>query len=504
VAAHQFVSVVQFRAGQKVEADGVDDHADRAALYDQVVGLDLLVQLEPVLETAASPRQHGNAECGFGGLLRLLDDFGDSGGGSIGDGKLFHAGKIGACVAELKRFRQLKRKGAGCIRVAMFAPPPLAAYAVSAATSRGRLHHEPEAETRSPWQRDRDRIIHSSAFRKLQYKTQVFVNHEGDFYRTRLTHSIEVAQVARSIARALGLDEDLTEALALAHDLGHPPFGHAGEDALNVVMKPFGGFDHNAQSLRVVTLLESRYAGWDGLNLTWETLEGLVKHNGPLRNAAPYIADYNDRHKLDLHTQPSAEAQVAAIADDVAYHSHDLDDGLRARLFAVDDLKHLPVVGEALAAARLSSLDVPPPRLRHEMLRRVINAMVSDLIGESRKRLAKLDPGSPDAIRRSKQRVVSFGAAMADANQAIKGFLFARMYRHWRVNRMSAKAKRLTEDLYRLLHADPSLLPDDWRARAGEPGMQRSATIVGDYVAGMTDRYAMDEYRRLTDVSVNG
>jgi dGTPase len=388
--------------------------------------------------------------------------------------------------------------------VAMFAPPPLAAYAVSVATSRGRLHHEPEAETRSPWQRDRDRIIHSSAFRKLQYKTQVFVNHEGDFYRTRLTHSIEVAQVARSIARALGLDEDLTEALALAHDLGHPPFGHAGEDALNVVMKPFGGFDHNAQSLRVVTLLESRYAGWDGLNLTWETLEGLVKHNGPLRNAAPYIVDYNDRHRLDLHTQPSAEAQVAAIADDVAYHSHDLDDGLRARLFAVDDLKHLPIVGEALAAARLSSLDVPPPRLRHEMLRRVINAMVTDLIGESRKRLAKLDPGSPDAIRRSKQRVVGFGPAMADANQAIKGFLFARMYRHWRVNRMSAKAKRLTEDLYRLLHADPALLPDDWRARAGEGGMQRSATIVGDYVAGMTDRYAMDEYRRLTDVSVNG
>src|SRR3978361_1931732 len=268
----------------------------------------------------------------------------------------------------------------------MFARPPLARFAVSPATARGRLPHEPEAETRSPWQRDRDRIIHSSAFRKLQYKTQVFVNHEGDFYPPRLTHSIEVARVARSIARALGLDEDLTEALALAHDLGHPPFGHAGEDALNVVMKPFGGFDHNAQSLRIVTLLESRYAGWDGLNLTWETLEGLVKHNGPLRHPAAYIADYNDRHKLDLHTNPGGEAQVAAIAlhripgggaqvgaiaDDVAYHSHDLDDGLRARLFAVDDLKHLPVVGESLAAARMSSLDVPPPRLRHEMRRRV-------------------------------------------------------------------------------------------------------------------------------------
>jgi dGTPase len=386
----------------------------------------------------------------------------------------------------------------------MSAPPPLAAFAVSAATARGRLHHEPEAQTRSPWQRDRDRIIHSSAFRKLQYKTQVFVNHEGDFYRTRLTHSIEVAQIARSIARALGLDEDLTEALALAHDLGHPPFGHAGEEALNVSMKPWGGFDHNAQSLRIVTLLESRYAGWDGLNLTWETLEGLVKHNGPLRHPSPYIADYNDRHKLDLHTQPSAEAQVAAIADDVAYHSHDLDDGLRARLFAIDDLKHLPIVGVSLAAARVSSLDVPPSRLRHETLRRVINAMVTDLITESGRRLAKLEPDSPDAIRRHKHRVIGFSPAMADANQAIKDFLFAHMYRHWRVNRMSAKAKRLTEDLYRLLHSDPTLLPDDWRARAGEGGMQRAATIVGDYVAGMTDRYAMDEHKRLTDIGTNG
>ena len=386
----------------------------------------------------------------------------------------------------------------------MYARPSLAPYAVSPANARGRLHHEQEAETRSPWQRDRDRVIHSSAFRKLQYKTQVFVNHEGDFYRTRLTHSIEVAQIARSIARALGLDEDLTEALALAHDLGHPPFGHAGEEALNAAAKPFGGFDHNAQSLRVVTLLESRYAGWDGLNLTWETLEGLVKHNGPLRNPPPYIAEYNDRFKLDLHSQPGAEAQVAAIADDVAYHSHDLDDGLRARLFAVDDLKHLPVVGECLAAARLSSLDVPPPRLRHEMLRRVINAMVGDLITESAARLAKLDPANPDAIRRHRHRVVSFSPAMADANQAIKDFLFARMYRHWRVNRMTTKARRLTQELFQLLHADPGLLPDDWRARAGEGGTQRAAAIVTDYIAGMTDRYAMDEHKRLTDIATNG
>src|ERR1700758_3859909 len=235
----------------------------------------------------------------------------------------------------------------------------LAPYAVQSATSRGRLYPEPEAPTRSPFQRDRDRIIHASAFRRLQYKTQVFVNHEGDFFRTRLTHSIEVAQIPRSAARELGLDEDLTEALALAHDLGHPPFGHAGDEALNLAMKPFGGFDHNAQSLRVVTLLESRYAGWDGLNLTWETLEGLAKHNGPLRSPPAYIAEYNERHKLDLNTHASAEAQGAAIADDVAYHSHDLDDGLRAGLFGPEEIAHLPVVGEALAGGRLSSPDVP-------------------------------------------------------------------------------------------------------------------------------------------------
>jgi dGTPase len=380
----------------------------------------------------------------------------------------------------------------------------LAPYAARAEASRGRLHLEPEAATRSPFQRDRDRIIHTSAFRRLQYKTQVFVNHEGDFFRTRLTHSIEVAQIARSIARALRVDEDLTEALALAHDLGHPPFGHAGEEALNVAMKPFGGFDHNAQSLRVVTLLESRYAAFDGLNLTWETLEGLVKHNGPLPKPPAYIAEYNERHRLELGTQAGLEAQIAALADDIAYHSHDLDDGLRARLFTPEDIAHLPVVREALAAARVASLDVPPSRLRHETVRRVIDAMVTDVIQETARRLAKLDPGSADAVRGAKRRMVAFGDAMAEANQAIKDFLFARMYRHWRVNRMTAKARRLTEELFRLLHADPSMLPDDWRARAGEGGTVRAATIVGDYVAGMTDRYAMDEHRRLTDIAVPG
>jgi len=380
----------------------------------------------------------------------------------------------------------------------------LAPYAVSPHTSRGRLYHEPESPSRSPWQRDRDRIIHSSGFRKLQYKTQVFVNHVGDFYRTRLTHSLEVAQIARSIARALRLDEDLTEALALAHDLGHPPFGHAGEEALNLRMKPFGGFDHNAQTLRVVTRLEARYAAFDGLNLTWETLEGLVKHNGPLQKPAPYIQAYNAKHDLMLGTHASAEAQVAALSDDIAYHSHDLDDGMRFGLFGPGELAHLPIAREALAEARHLSFDMPPQRLRHETIRRVINALISDLVEETSRRLAALAPQTTDGIRRARKPVVAFSPAMAEANYAIKEFLRARMYSHWRVNRMTAKARRLTEELFGLLHADPSTLPDGWRAQAGEGQVAQSAQVVCDYVAGMTDRFAQEEYRRLTDLSMPG
>jgi dGTPase len=378
-------------------------------------------------------------------------------------------------------------------------------WAVLPHRSRGRLYPEPESPTRSPWQRDRDRIIHSTGFRKLQYKTQVFVNHEGDFFRTRLTHSIEVAQIARSVARSLGLDEDLAEALALAHDLGHPPFGHAGEEALAAGMKPFGGFDHNAHSLRIVTRLEARYAAFDGLNLTWETLEGLAKHNGPLHKPPPYVAEYDQLYKLDLATFPSAEAQVAAMADDIAYHSHDLDDGMRADLFGPPDIAHLPVVGEALAAARRSSLDVPPPRLRHETIRRVIDALVVDLVAETGRRIAKLDPPDADAIRHARHPVVAFSPAMEEANRVIKEFLFSRMYRHWRVNRMSAKARRVTEELFTLLLRDPSLLPGEWRARAGDAGgSHRAAQMVCDYIAGMTDRFAYDEHRRLTDLSIPG
>lgn len=375
----------------------------------------------------------------------------------------------------------------------------VAPYAVRAETSRGRLYPEPEADGRSPWQRDRDRVIHSSAFRALQYKTQVFVNHEGDYYRTRLTHSIEVAQIARSIARALRLDEDLTEALALAHDLGHTPFGHAGEDALDAAMQPYGGFDHNGQSLKTVTVLETRYAAFDGLNLTWETLEGLAKHNGPVLDPVGYIAAYEARHSLELGSWASGEAQVAAIADDVAYHSHDLDDGLRAGLFTAEDIAHLPVVGPALREAGRASLDLAPDRLRHETIRRVINRLARDLIEESRRRIAALGPADADAIRGANGPVIGFSPAMGDANRAIKEFLLARMYRHWRVNRMTAKARRVTEALFTLLHGDTSLLPDGWRARAGAVSDARAAGVVADYIAGMTDRFALDEHLRLTD-----
>jgi dGTPase len=367
-------------------------------------------------------------------------------------------------------------------------------------TSRGRLHAEPEAPDRSPFQRDRDRVVHASAFRMLQYKTQVFVTREGDFYRTRLTHSLEVAQVARSIARRLSLDEDLTEALALAHDLGHPPFGHAGETGLNEALQDFGGFDHNAQSLRVVTLLEHKYAGFDGLNLTWEMLEGLAKHNGPLPKPSEYIVAFNKQYDLDLERQPSAEAQVAAFADDIAYNTHDLDDGLRAGLFRLDDLAELPVIGDALRAARALTSD--DKRVRNEMSRRVIHLMIQDVIIESQRRLAALGPADVEAIRGCETPVIGFSPAMAAASRTVKAFLFDRMYRHWRVNRMSRKAQMVTRSLGTLLLERPDLLPDEWRDEAGSGNTAQAAEIVRDYVAGMTDRFAMEEYARLTDPAV--
>jgi dGTPase len=377
----------------------------------------------------------------------------------------------------------------------------LAPYASHPERSRGRLHAEPESPTRTPFERDRDRVIHSTAFRRLQYKTQVFVSHEGDHYRTRLTHSIEVAQIARSMARALALNEDLAEALALAHDLGHTPFGHAGEEALDAAMRAHGGFSHNDQTFRVLTRLERRYADFDGLNLTWETLEGTVKHNGPLaRDHLPTtIAEHVARHDLELATWPSAEAQVAALADDIAYNNHDIDDGLRAGLFSVKDLTDLPLVGPVFAEVAARHPDIEEPRLIHEAIRRLIDRMVNDLVAETRTRIAAARVTSADDIRALGRPVASFSDAMRANDRALRAFLMERMYRHYRVRRMQAKANRVVSELYAFFCADPLCLPTEWRAQARTPNDAATARTVADYIAGMTDRFALDEHWRLFD-----
>jgi dGTPase len=382
-----------------------------------------------------------------------------------------------------------------------------APYAADPDATRGRLHREAESAHRSPFQRDRDRIIHSGAFRRLKHKTQVFVEHEGDYYRTRLTHSIEVAQVARTIARTLGLDEELAEAVALAHDLGHTPFGHTGEDALAECMAPFGGFDHNAQALKIVTRLEARYADFDGLNLTWETLEGIAKHNGPLvagpegdRGGLPFaIADYDARHPLELHTHASAEAQVAALSDDIAYNNHDLDDGLRAGLFTVAEVRALPIVGEAWAEVERRWPTLDPDRARGEALRRVFGRMVEDVLTETRARLTAAAPASLADVQALDRPVVAFSDAMRADIAAIRRFLFARMYRHWRVARMRAKAATVVADLFRIFTDQPRLMPPEWSAAALAGDDTGRARTVADYIAGMTDRFALQEHRVLTD-----
>jgi dGTPase len=375
----------------------------------------------------------------------------------------------------------------------------LAPYACRAEESRGRVHPEPESAMRSPFQRDRDRIIHSTAFRRLKHKTQVFVAHEGDHYRTRLTHSLEVAQIARTIARALRLDEDLAEALALAHDLGHTPFGHAGEEALDEVMRPFGGFSHNDQTLRILTRLERRYAAFDGLNLTWETLEGTVKHNGPLTAPPPTIKAYDAAHPLELATWPSAEAQVAALSDDIAYNNHDIDDGLRAGLFTAADLEPVPLVGPVFAEVQSRWPALDETRLAHEGVRRVIDRMVGDCLEESRRRLEASGARSAGELRRLGRAAIAFSEPMQRHDKALKAFLFERMYRHWRVNRMTSKARRVVQELFRVLTAEPQCLPNEWRREADGAGTPRSARVVADYIAGMTDNFALDEHRRLCD-----
>lgn len=374
-----------------------------------------------------------------------------------------------------------------------------ASFASNPRHSRGRLVPEEESTFRSCFQRDRDRIIHASAFRRLKHKTQVFIEHEGDYYRTRLTHSIEVAQVARTIAGALQLNPELTEAVALAHDLGHTPFGHTGEDALSALMQPYGGFDHNAQAIRIVTNLERHYADFDGLNLTWDTLEGLAKHNGPVTGEIPWaLQGYNDQHDLELGTFASAEAQVAAIADDVAYNHHDLHDGLRAELFSTDELAALPILNACFEQVDGMYPGLNYYRRRHEALRRFFGVLVEDVIHFAEARLMELQPQSVDDIRAAGRTIIRFSDDVFADLKVIRSFLFDRMYRAPSVVEMRGQVTQVVEELFPYFMAHPDQLPKQWRkdveAAKGETALAR---IVSDYISGMTDRFALQEHERL-------
>ena len=374
-----------------------------------------------------------------------------------------------------------------------------AIFAADPAGTKGRLYPEEESAHRTPFHRDRDRIIHSSAFRRLKHKTQVFVEHEGDYFRTRLTHSIEVAQVARTLANALGLNQELAEAVALAHDLGHTPFGHTGEDAMDELMQPYGGFDHNAQALKIVTSLERSYAEFDGLNLTWETLEGIAKHNGPVDDPLPYaLAEYNAKHDLELNTHACAEAQVAALADDIAYNNHDLHDGLRAGLFTDEEVSELPLVGPCFAEVDKKYPDLDLRRRRNEALRRFFGVMVEDVLRVTRDNLVDLDPQSAQDIRMAGRPMAQFSSDLwADLKQ-VRTFLFTRMYRAPSVVAMRKDVSAKVLALFPYFMEKPYLLPMEWQVEfAHSPDEQTIARVVCDYIAGMTDRFALQQYEQL-------
>ena len=379
---------------------------------------------------------------------------------------------------------------------------PRAPYGENPARSRGRLHPEAESATRTPFARDRDRVIHCSAFRRLKEKTQVFVAHEGDHFRTRLTHSLEVAQIARSLAKALGLDDDLAEGVALAHDLGHPPFAHAGEDQLQACMAPYGGFDHNVQTFRVLVRLERRYPAFEGLNLGWETLEGVVKHNGPVAARAgeaafaPIVA-FDREFPLGLDTFASAEAQVAALSDDIAYNNHDVDDGLQAGLFTIEDLLEVPLIGPVLRSVAADWPGLEPRLTRLEAVRRMIGVMVGDVLAETRARAAVQGVASASDVRAMGRPLVAFSADMYEDLNRLRQFLFARMYRHHRVNRTRSAARRILRELFALYMAEGDVMPPAWFERTQDVDEPKRARVVCDYIAGMTDRFAIDEHRRL-------
>ncbi len=381
---------------------------------------------------------------------------------------------------------------------------PLAIYACRPDQSAGRLFDEPESKYRTCFQRDRDRIIHSGAFRRLKYKTQVFVYHQGDHYRTRLTHTLEVAQITRSLARALMVNEDLAETVALAHDLGHPPFAHAGEEILNKCMNKVGGFDHNDQSLRVLTTLERKYPNFIGLNMTWETLEGVVKHNGPVKkhdkDKQVALAALQKQTDLRLNTYASVEAQIAALADDIAYNNHDVEDGLHAGLFTLDDIGEVRLIGEIIESARRHYPDLSEDLLIYEVIRETIGAMVTDVLDETESRLAALKPQSVEDIRNAGQQMVAFSDGMLEKVDELRDFLWNRMYKHYEVCRTMTKVGRIIEDIYGAFISQPELLPNEWQDRLAEEGAKNEkdrARVIADYIAGMTDRYAVKEHERL-------
>jgi dGTPase len=391
-----------------------------------------------------------------------------------------------------------------------FCAVPLASYACFGGQSRGRVYEEPESLTRSPFQRDRDRIIHASAFRRLKGKTQVFVTSEGDHYRTRLTHTLEVAQIARSLARALHVDEDLTEAIALAHDLGHTPFAHIGEDFLRDCMKPYDGFEHNDQSLRILTKLERKYPGWPGLNLTWETLEGVVKHNGPVhpnKEGKLPATLYEFQHDMDLEidSYASLEAQIAAISDDIAYNNHDVEDGLRAGLFTLADLEKLALMQPIITHVRTTWPDISEHYVIQETIREMIGVMVEDVLAETTRRLSAINPESAQDIRAAGQMTVAFSPEIYTKVEELRAFLLKRMYRHYTVNRIWKKVERIIPDLFQTFMTHYNMLPDPWQIRVEQAGglidNVAQARIVCDYIAGMTDRYAVREHKRLFDLS---
>lgn len=377
-----------------------------------------------------------------------------------------------------------------------------APYAEDPDASRGRLVPEPVSRTRNAFARDRDRIIHCTAFRRLKEKTQVFVAHEGDHYRTRLTHSLEVAQIARSLAHALRLHTDLAETVALAHDLGHPPFGHAGEDELQAQMTAWGGFDHNVQTFRVVSKLEERYPAFDGLNLSWETIEGVVKHNGPVAHrlgepAWRAIAESAGGWDLRLDGFASLEAQCAAISDDIAYNNHDVDDGVQAGLFTLADLAEVPLIGPVVHRVRRDWPHLDERMIRLEAVRRMIGVMVEDVLAETETRLAADRIVSTEDVRTSSRNLVQFSDAMLADLGVLRAFLFQRMYRHYRVNRTRSQARRILAEMFRLFMAEPEVMPTEWSAKAASDDPHRRARAVCDYIAGMTDRYAIEEHRKL-------